>query len=120
MKAEAHLCFASQTATAVHNRVRGFAGWPGTFSDFEMGVLGGEVGEWEGNPTRIKLLTTRVASADEPVGPSAGPYSALRVPGLRTVSRIAAAICEPSRLASSTAAEDVLLRRSARPHAKNM
>lgn len=55
--AEAGVCFEKENARMIHNKVRGFAGWPGTWSWFELGEEGG--GE-EGELVRLKIVTTRV------------------------------------------------------------
>ncbi len=49
---EAAVDFARESAQAVHNKVRGFAGWPGTWSLFDV--------EGEAEPVRLKIVTTRV------------------------------------------------------------
>lgn len=49
----AQVSFAASSAETIHNRLRGFAGWPGVWSIFSVG----------GGPSqRIKLLTTRVVT----------------------------------------------------------
>jgi len=53
---EAQVCFSISSAAVVHNRVRGFAGWPGVWSWFRVG---------EGEPGRYKLITTRIADPME-------------------------------------------------------
>jgi len=61
MAEESQVCFAYDTAQTVHNKIRGFAGWPGVWSTFAVGE--------NGPAERIKLVTTRVASAGElPIG----------------------------------------------------
>jgi methionyl-tRNA formyltransferase len=49
---EAAVDFAHDSALAIHNKVRGFAGWPGTWSLFDL--------EGEAEPLRLKIVTTRV------------------------------------------------------------
>jgi len=53
---ESQLCFATCSASVIHNRVRGFSSWPGVWSVFQIG---------NGAPERIKLLTTRIADLNE-------------------------------------------------------
>lgn len=60
---EGQVCFATESASTVHNKVRAFAGWPGVSSEFVVG---------EGDPQRIKLITTCVVeegSADRATEP---------------------------------------------------
>lgn len=52
-KQEARLTF-TETARIVHNKVRAFAGWPGTWADFEVGEY------MKGEAVRLKVVRTRV------------------------------------------------------------
>lgn len=54
---EAAVDFSSESAETIHNRVRGFAGWPGTWSLFDL--------EGEAEPLRLKVVTTRVVPASD-------------------------------------------------------
>mmetsp|Transcript_31631 Transcript_31631/g.48515 ORF Transcript_31631/g.48515 Transcript_31631/m.48515 type:complete len:420 (-) Transcript_31631:3-1262(-) len=51
--AEAELKLWKESATTVHNRVRGFSIWPGTFVYTQVG---------DNEPTKTKIVTTRVLS----------------------------------------------------------
>ena len=50
---EAQVCFQANSAATIHNRVRGFAGWPGVWTEFQIG---------DNEPERVKLLTTSVVA----------------------------------------------------------
>jgi len=69
--AEAQVCFRTDSATTVHHRVRGFAGWPGVWTYFQTG---------DGEEERVKLITTRIAEASDLPSDFAGG-SALAVVG---------------------------------------
>jgi methionyl-tRNA formyltransferase len=58
-KEEGRLTFA-ENAVIVHNKVRAFAGWPGTFADFEINQAG-----FGKDEVQLKVLETRVL---RPVG----------------------------------------------------
>ncbi|CAM9574356.1 unnamed protein product, partial [Hapterophycus canaliculatus] len=66
---EARCCFKTSSATAIHNKVRAFAGWPGTWAMFSWGK---EATESEAR--KVKLVTTAVTDAalddDEERAPS--------------------------------------------------
>jgi methionyl-tRNA formyltransferase len=49
---DAKMDFSNMTAITIHNKVRGFADWPGTWSLFKVGD--------DGAPQRIKIITTVV------------------------------------------------------------
>jgi len=55
---EAQVNFSVDTARDIHNKVRGFAGWPGV-----VAYLSG--GDTEETPERYKLVTTRVAAIED-------------------------------------------------------
>ena len=62
-KAEAQVCLDELSALAVHNRGRGFAGWPGIQTSIDLG---------DGKPpVNAKLLRTAVATVEEGEGGSA-------------------------------------------------
>jgi methionyl-tRNA formyltransferase len=58
------VCFELDSAHKVHNKVRGFAGWPGVWTPLRVGGEAGEEGEIGegGESERFKLITTQVAS----------------------------------------------------------
>ena len=60
---EAGVYFEKETAREIHNKVRGFAGWPGTWAWFEL-VDEGEEGREEGELVRLKIVTTRVVEQE--------------------------------------------------------
>lgn len=60
---EAKVDFEASSATTIHNKCRGFAGWPGIWSTFRVGE-----GDEEGQ--RIKIITTTVLA-----GPGSDPPS---------------------------------------------
>lgn len=51
---EAHVDFSSMSALAVHNRCRGFAGWPGIWTTLRVGDAK------DGSVERVKIITTTV------------------------------------------------------------
>ncbi len=61
---EAAVCFATESALAIHNKVRGFAGWPGTWSLFDL--------EGEAEPVRLKIATTQVVGPEDAARPQGG------------------------------------------------
>ena len=61
--AEARVDFAEAGATRVHNKVRAFAGWPGTWT---MISIGGAAAE------RVKIITTVVLPSGTPAGEEEG------------------------------------------------
>lgn len=63
---EAQICFERESALRVHNKVRAFAGWPGTWATFEVAEEGEKEGE--GKVVRLKIVTTRVGEGEEGVG----------------------------------------------------
>ncbi|CAM9153831.1 unnamed protein product [Chrysoparadoxa australica] len=54
--AEAQCCFEKETASKIHNKVRGFAGWPGTWCE----LLCGEGEGKDPSLRRVKINTTAV------------------------------------------------------------
>eukprot|EP00752_Nemacystus_decipiens_P012677 g11230.t1 len=58
---EARCCFKTSSAGTIHNKVRAFAGWPGTWAMFSWGKGGSEDSE----PRKVKLITTAVGDASE-------------------------------------------------------
>lgn len=62
---EAGVCFEKENARTIHNKVRGFAGWPGTWAWFELLEEGGKE---EGELVRLKIVTTRVVEVEGGVG----------------------------------------------------
>jgi methionyl-tRNA formyltransferase len=61
---EARVDFAKESALTVHNRGRGFAGWPGIWSNFRI-IANNDDDKGEGEEERIKIITTTVlATAD--------------------------------------------------------
>lgn len=59
---EAKIDFKSTSATTIHNKCRGFAGWPGIWSNFQVGD--------EEEAQRIKIITTKVLSEPGATPPS--------------------------------------------------
>jgi methionyl-tRNA formyltransferase len=57
---DARIDFSAMSATKIHNRCRGLAGWPGTWSTF---TVSGNTESKEEPPQRIKLITTVVISS---------------------------------------------------------
>lgn len=57
----------SQPAQACHNKVRGFAGWPGTFATFQQRDAGGG---GDAGHVELKIVRTRVAQPSEWSGSS--------------------------------------------------
>ncbi|CAM9145980.1 unnamed protein product [Ectocarpus sp. 12 AP-2014] len=53
---EARCCFKTCSATTIHNKVRAFAGWPGTWAMFSWGKEG-----TDSEARKVKLITTAVA-----------------------------------------------------------
>ena len=53
--------FIGQNARTLHNKVRGFAGWPGTKAKFEVRKDGSD----EGTVVEVKIITTKVVSDSE-------------------------------------------------------
>ncbi|CAM9380448.1 unnamed protein product [Ectocarpus fasciculatus] len=53
---EARCCFKTTSATTIHNKVRAFAGWPGTWAMFSWGKEG-----TDSEARKVKLITTAVA-----------------------------------------------------------
>ena len=53
--------FIGQNARTLHNKVRGFAGWPGTKAKFEVRKDGGD----EGTVVEVKIITTKVVTDSE-------------------------------------------------------
>jgi len=58
---EGHLNFESP-ATVCHNKVRGFAGWPGTFHSFRVDSDAGGDGKATGEEVELKIIRTRVGN----------------------------------------------------------
>mgnify|MGYP002857306562 FL=1 len=58
---EARMDFIGQNARTLHNKVRGFAGWPGTKAKFEVRKDGSD----EGTVVEVKIITTKVVSDSE-------------------------------------------------------
>jgi len=61
---EAGVCFEKESAREIHNKVRGFAGWPGTWAWFELVEEEEEGGKEEGELVRLKIVTTRVVEQE--------------------------------------------------------
>ncbi|KAM3575057.1 hypothetical protein VYU27_002973 [Nannochloropsis oceanica] len=61
--AEAGICFEKESARTIHNKVRGFAGWPGTWAWFEL-VEEEEGGKKSDEIVRLKIVTTRVVEQE--------------------------------------------------------
>lgn len=57
-------------ARTLHNKVRGFAGWPGTKATFVVRKDGEEAGE--GKEVVVKVITTRVGDDDTDAGAAVG------------------------------------------------
>lgn len=74
---EAAVDFASESAQAIHNKVRGFAGWPGTWSLFDL--------EGEAEPLRLKIVTTRVVPAGEARPPASKDGGEVELVGKKTL-----------------------------------
>ena len=77
--AESRIDFAQTSATKVHNRVRAFAGWPGTWT---MISIGGAAAE------RVKIITTVVLSSSSSSSTSAAEAEAEAVSDRKVMSLI--------------------------------
>ena len=62
---EGNLRFKTENATTLRNKVRGFAGWPGTKGTFAVKKLGAGDDQWE--EISLKIITARVLGDDAAV-----------------------------------------------------
>ena len=71
---EGVLDFANETATALRDKVRGFAGWPGTKGAFAVKKEDEAEDAWR--EVTLKIITARVfENGDDPLDAEAGAYS---------------------------------------------
>ena len=71
---EGVLDFANETATALRDKVRGFAGWPGTKGAFAVKKEDEAEDAWR--EVTLKIITARVfENGDDPMDAEAGAYS---------------------------------------------